>query len=392
MHRRVETLDVISAEVVRRQVSVDFALPGPLRAALSVGEGQCVVPLAVLGKQILRHFDLRDAAEEAVPVVARDHTALLAGAALLAQAADAVPGLRPELAGRLLAVVQAPDAVTGRERLVALESGAGDDPEVAAAAGARADGRPAGRPRRELPAARRARRDGPPAGGQVPLRLLPLRTAGMARRRRDRSARHPPQRAVGRARLALPRRGRAARGAALRAGRAARRGGGRGLRRRPRRRSRGALRRRRPARRTADGGGRHPPAAPRPARLRRSAWPASCRPSSPPGWRRGSCGRPSPGRRSRSCWPRRRCSRGPWCARASTAWCRSCSPGRAGRSSSPASPPSPRPRPWRSSSRPPSGCGAWPCGFSVLATVILALFALRSRPSLRSSEYPEGGS
>ena len=132
VHRRVETLDVISAEVVRRQVSVDFTLPGPLRTALSVGEGQCVVPLAVLGKQILRHFDLRDAAEEAVPVVARDHTGLLAGAALLAQAADAVPGLRPELAGRLLAVVQAPDAVTGRERLVALESGARDDPEVAA--------------------------------------------------------------------------------------------------------------------------------------------------------------------------------------------------------------------------------------------------------------------
>ena len=82
VHRRVETLDVVSAEVVRRQVSVDFTLPGPLRPALEVGEGQCLVPLAVLRKQILRHFDLRDEAEEAVPVVARDHTMLLAGAAL----------------------------------------------------------------------------------------------------------------------------------------------------------------------------------------------------------------------------------------------------------------------------------------------------------------------
>jgi hypothetical protein len=132
VHRRVETLDVVSAEVVRRQVSVDFALPGPLRAALQVGEGQCLVPLALLRKQILRHFDLRNEAEEPVPVLARDHTMLLAGAALLSQAADALPGLHPALTGLLLDVVRAPDEVTGRERLAALEAGAEEDPGVAA--------------------------------------------------------------------------------------------------------------------------------------------------------------------------------------------------------------------------------------------------------------------
>jgi hypothetical protein len=132
VHRRVETLDVVSAEIARRQVSVDFALPEELRTALRLGEGQCLVPVAVLRKEILRHFDLRDERDEVVPVVVRDHTTVLAGAALLSQAGDAVPGLRAETAGRLLDVVRAPDAVSGLERLSALEAAAGGEPEIAA--------------------------------------------------------------------------------------------------------------------------------------------------------------------------------------------------------------------------------------------------------------------
>src|SRR3954452_16801637 len=132
VHRRVETLDVLSDEIVRRQMSVDFALPAPLRPALRVGEEQAIVPLALMRKQILRNFDLRNEAEEAVSVLARDHTTLLAGAALLAQASDAVRALAPELAGRLLAVVRSPDAARGRDRLAALEADAELDPAVAA--------------------------------------------------------------------------------------------------------------------------------------------------------------------------------------------------------------------------------------------------------------------
>ncbi|HWT21865.1 MAG TPA: hypothetical protein VN213_00005, partial [Solirubrobacteraceae bacterium] len=132
VHRRVETLDVLSAEIARRQVSVDFAVPAALRPALAVGEGQAIVPLAVLRKQILRHFDLRDEGEEAVPVLARDHTTLLAGAALLAQASDAVPDLGPELAARLLGVVRSADSASGRQRLSALEADAAAEPAVAA--------------------------------------------------------------------------------------------------------------------------------------------------------------------------------------------------------------------------------------------------------------------
>src|SRR6185436_9185926 len=132
VHRRVETLDVLSEEIARRQVSVDFALPDALRPALRVGEGQAVVPVALLRKQILRNFDMRNEAEEAVSVLTRDHTTLLAGAALLAQASDAVRELGPGLAGRLLAVVRSPDATSGRERLAALEADAEHDVAVAA--------------------------------------------------------------------------------------------------------------------------------------------------------------------------------------------------------------------------------------------------------------------
>jgi hypothetical protein len=132
VHRRVETLDILSAELARRQMSVDFAVPSALRPALHVGEAQGLVPLAMLRKQLLRHFDLRDEHDEPVPVVAGDHTALLAGAALLAQASDAVPDLGPELAGRLLDVVRALDSATGRARLAALEAAAEEDPTLAA--------------------------------------------------------------------------------------------------------------------------------------------------------------------------------------------------------------------------------------------------------------------
>src|SRR3954449_7111596 len=101
VHRRVETLDVLSDEIVRRQMSVDFALPAPLRPALRVGEEQAVVPLALMRKQILRNFDLRNEAEEAVPVLARDHTTLLAGAAVLAQGSEAVRAVRAGRGGRV---------------------------------------------------------------------------------------------------------------------------------------------------------------------------------------------------------------------------------------------------------------------------------------------------
>ena len=68
-HRRVETITVLSHEAVRRAVSVDFTLPAEHREDLAVGEEQVVVPLALVAKRALVHFDLRDEEGRSVPLL-----------------------------------------------------------------------------------------------------------------------------------------------------------------------------------------------------------------------------------------------------------------------------------------------------------------------------------
>lgn len=61
IHRRVETIDLLAQELVRRQVTVEFTLPEPLHAELRVGpQGPWCVPVAILEKRPLRNFDLRE--------------------------------------------------------------------------------------------------------------------------------------------------------------------------------------------------------------------------------------------------------------------------------------------------------------------------------------------
>ena len=61
IHRRVETVDLLAQELVRRQVSVDFTLPEALLADLRIGAGgPWCVPIAILEKRPLRNFDLRE--------------------------------------------------------------------------------------------------------------------------------------------------------------------------------------------------------------------------------------------------------------------------------------------------------------------------------------------
>lgn len=86
VNRRVETLDVLSTQAVRRWVSVDFTVPHLFRDLLKVGDDGWVVPLATLQKKPLRHFDLRDEAGRAVPLVGREHNGAIAHAALVAVA------------------------------------------------------------------------------------------------------------------------------------------------------------------------------------------------------------------------------------------------------------------------------------------------------------------
>src|SRR3954468_7095325 len=71
-HRRGETITVLSHEQVRRSVSVDFTVPIEHRDDLQLSGTEWVVPLAVLTKQELVHFDLRSEDETAVPLLRSD--------------------------------------------------------------------------------------------------------------------------------------------------------------------------------------------------------------------------------------------------------------------------------------------------------------------------------
>lgn len=105
VHRRVETIDILSTQFLRRTVSVDFTVPEPVREHLQNGDAaQWFVPLATLVKRPLRNFDLRDEAGKSLPVLGRDHNGPLAHAALAGVAARALhrAGL-PDVSERLQA-------------------------------------------------------------------------------------------------------------------------------------------------------------------------------------------------------------------------------------------------------------------------------------------------
>jgi hypothetical protein len=88
-HRRVETLTVLSHEQVRRQVSIDFTVPEDYRELLRLSDaGEHAVPLAVLEKRPLVHFDLRDEGQRSVPLLTADQGRTI-GRELLYQALDA---------------------------------------------------------------------------------------------------------------------------------------------------------------------------------------------------------------------------------------------------------------------------------------------------------------
>lgn len=85
IHRRVETIDMLSTQFLRRSISVDFTLPEGARSTLALPTiKQSLVPISTLAKRPLRNFDLRDETGKAVPVLGRDHNGPLAHSVLLA--------------------------------------------------------------------------------------------------------------------------------------------------------------------------------------------------------------------------------------------------------------------------------------------------------------------
>src|SRR3954468_5995063 len=71
-HRRVETITVLSHEQARRAVSVGFTVPLEHRDDVRLADGQWIVPLALLEKRPLVHFDLFDEDLAAIPLLRSD--------------------------------------------------------------------------------------------------------------------------------------------------------------------------------------------------------------------------------------------------------------------------------------------------------------------------------
>jgi hypothetical protein len=77
-HRRVETPTLVSREHVRRAVSVDFTVPAEQRDRLRVSApGEFAVPLALLGRGPLVHFDLRNEEGHSVPLLTAEQNAII---------------------------------------------------------------------------------------------------------------------------------------------------------------------------------------------------------------------------------------------------------------------------------------------------------------------------
>src|SRR3954449_4744791 len=71
-HRRVETIAGLSHGEARRSVSVDFTVPLEHREDIRLADGQWIVPLALLAKRPLVHFDLFSEDETVIPLLRSD--------------------------------------------------------------------------------------------------------------------------------------------------------------------------------------------------------------------------------------------------------------------------------------------------------------------------------
>ncbi|MGN6201991.1 MAG: PKD domain-containing protein [Solirubrobacterales bacterium] len=98
VHRRVESIEILDEEMVRRRVSIDFTPRLPRwedeRGAPDV---KCA-PIALLAKRVLSRFDLRDESGASVPLATSEENAAFATAYMLEIAGDVLGGdLPPEL-------------------------------------------------------------------------------------------------------------------------------------------------------------------------------------------------------------------------------------------------------------------------------------------------------
>ncbi len=121
-HRRVETITVLSHEQVRRHVSVDFTVPEAQREGLRLSADEWIVPLALLSKRPLVHFDLRNEEQHAIPLLTAEQHRTIARELLNRQLDEGVAA-----ADELIEAVLADEPQELEAEIAALEAAHGVD-------------------------------------------------------------------------------------------------------------------------------------------------------------------------------------------------------------------------------------------------------------------------
>lgn len=130
-HRKVESLRLMEGERGRRRVSLDCTPPPEPALAYDAAEravptiddvdGPVMVPLAMISKGALRHFDVTDSAGAPLPILSRSENAWVALSVLLNELNPPAEVEMPKLHEALWTVVQGPPEAASRmvERLLA---------------------------------------------------------------------------------------------------------------------------------------------------------------------------------------------------------------------------------------------------------------------------------
>ncbi len=79
IHRRAESIEIVNERIVRRRVSVDFTP----RALARIPQQRIFAPIALLSKQVLSRFDLRDEGGQSLPLATSKQNAAFAAEHML---------------------------------------------------------------------------------------------------------------------------------------------------------------------------------------------------------------------------------------------------------------------------------------------------------------------
>lgn len=100
IHRRVGQVEFVDDRTQRRHVSGDFTIPKRHAYLSSRDPGVTLLPLALLPKQPLRPFDVRDEQGQCLPLLSKYENDAIARATIIQQAKIAVRGSSSHIDGR----------------------------------------------------------------------------------------------------------------------------------------------------------------------------------------------------------------------------------------------------------------------------------------------------